>query len=138
MEGPRCDQCRLGTFSLDASNPKGCTKCFCFGATDRCRSAEKHRAEVRGAKGHQSLRFSCVPIRLAPCCPRSLSCVNPVRNTVRSVIFVSLCPSPTFSPFSWSPGSHRVESRGVGGLRQAGGRGGAQLSSGFIRMHVRS
>ncbi|XP_072852864.2 laminin subunit alpha-5 isoform X1 [Pogona vitticeps] len=45
VEGPRCDQCHLGTFSLDASNPKGCTKCFCFGATDRCHSAEKYRVE---------------------------------------------------------------------------------------------
>uniref|UniRef100_A0A8V5GE64 Uncharacterized protein n=1 Tax=Melopsittacus undulatus TaxID=13146 RepID=A0A8V5GE64_MELUD len=51
VEGPRCDQCRLGTFSLDASNPKGCTKCFCFGATDRCRSAEKHRAELIDMSG---------------------------------------------------------------------------------------
>ncbi|XP_010149624.1 PREDICTED: laminin subunit alpha-5, partial [Eurypyga helias] len=51
VEGPRCDQCRLGTFSLEASNPKGCTKCFCFGATDRCRSAEKHRAEFVDMNG---------------------------------------------------------------------------------------
>uniref|UniRef100_A0A8C0F1H4 Laminin subunit alpha-5 n=1 Tax=Bubo bubo TaxID=30461 RepID=A0A8C0F1H4_BUBBB len=51
VDGPRCDQCRLGTFSLDASNPKGCTKCFCFGATDRCRSAEKHRAEFVNMNG---------------------------------------------------------------------------------------
>uniref|UniRef100_A0A8B9SV76 Laminin subunit alpha 5 n=1 Tax=Anas platyrhynchos TaxID=8839 RepID=A0A8B9SV76_ANAPL len=51
VEGPRCDQCRLGTFSLDASNPKGCTKCFCFGATDRCRSAEKYRAEFIDMNG---------------------------------------------------------------------------------------
>lgn len=45
VEGPRCDQCHLGTFSLDANNPKGCTSCFCFGATDRCHSAEKYRVE---------------------------------------------------------------------------------------------
>ncbi|KAJ6665753.1 hypothetical protein lerEdw1_002123 [Lerista edwardsae] len=45
VEGPRCDQCHLGTFSLEASNPKGCTSCFCFGATDRCHSAEKYRME---------------------------------------------------------------------------------------------
>nr|XP_047930545.1 laminin subunit alpha-5 isoform X4 [Anser cygnoides] len=51
VEGPRCDQCSLGTFSLDASNPKGCTKCFCFGATDRCRSAEKYRAEFVDMNG---------------------------------------------------------------------------------------
>ncbi|KAM6455807.1 laminin subunit alpha-5 isoform 2-T2 [Liasis olivaceus] len=51
VEGPRCDQCHLGTFSLDASNPKGCTKCFCFGATDRCHSAEKYRVEFIDMNG---------------------------------------------------------------------------------------
>uniref|UniRef100_A0A8B9LXF7 Laminin subunit alpha-5 n=1 Tax=Astyanax mexicanus TaxID=7994 RepID=A0A8B9LXF7_ASTMX len=40
VEGPRCDQCSLGTFHLDPTNPKGCTKCFCFGATDRCRKSD--------------------------------------------------------------------------------------------------
>lgn len=47
VEGPRCDQCRLGTFSLDAANPKGCTRCFCFGATERCRSSAYTRRQVR-------------------------------------------------------------------------------------------
>uniref|UniRef100_A0A8C8RBX0 Laminin subunit alpha-5 n=1 Tax=Pelusios castaneus TaxID=367368 RepID=A0A8C8RBX0_9SAUR len=51
VEGVRCDQCRLGTFSLDANNPKGCTRCFCFGATDRCRSAEKYRVEFTDMNG---------------------------------------------------------------------------------------
>ncbi|XP_042318376.1 laminin subunit alpha-5, partial [Sceloporus undulatus] len=51
VEGPRCDQCHLGTFSLDASNPKGCTRCFCFGATDRCHSAEKYRVEFIDMNG---------------------------------------------------------------------------------------
>ncbi|XP_063064918.1 laminin subunit alpha-5 isoform X2 [Engraulis encrasicolus] len=46
VEGDRCDQCRLGTFHLDPTNPKGCTKCFCFGATDRCRSSDKRRKEI--------------------------------------------------------------------------------------------
>uniref|UniRef100_A0A3Q2VJ13 Laminin, alpha 5 n=1 Tax=Haplochromis burtoni TaxID=8153 RepID=A0A3Q2VJ13_HAPBU len=35
VQGPRCDQCRDGTFHLDPTNPKGCTSCFCFGATGR-------------------------------------------------------------------------------------------------------
>lgn len=48
VQGPRCDQCRLGTFSLDAANPKGCTRCFCFGATDRCQSSTYTRREVCG------------------------------------------------------------------------------------------
>lgn len=44
---------------------------------------------------------------------------------MRRVIFDSLCPSPAFSPFSWSLGSHVL------------GGGDDQPSSGFIRMHVR-
>ncbi|KAJ8408959.1 hypothetical protein AAFF_G00239800 [Aldrovandia affinis] len=51
VEGARCDQCRLGTFHLDPTNPKGCTSCFCFGATDRCRSSEKRRTEIVDMKG---------------------------------------------------------------------------------------
>ncbi|XP_059569197.1 laminin subunit alpha-5 isoform X3 [Alligator mississippiensis] len=55
VEGPRCDQCRLGTFLLDADNPKGCTKCFCFGATDRCHSVEKYRVEFSDMNGWRLL-----------------------------------------------------------------------------------
>uniref|UniRef100_U3K7L1 Laminin subunit alpha 5 n=1 Tax=Ficedula albicollis TaxID=59894 RepID=U3K7L1_FICAL len=68
VEGLRCDQCRLGTFSLDATNPKGCTKCFCFGATDRCRSAEKHRAEFVDMNGWLLLSSDRheVPTALSP------------------------------------------------------------------------
>ncbi|XP_078092838.1 laminin subunit alpha-5 isoform X1 [Mustelus asterias] len=43
VEGPQCNTCRLGTFYLDPANPKGCTSCFCFGATDRCQISEKRR-----------------------------------------------------------------------------------------------
>lgn len=46
MQGSRCDQCRVGTFSLDSANPKGCTRCFCFGATERCGNSNLARHEV--------------------------------------------------------------------------------------------
>ncbi|XP_035223568.1 laminin subunit alpha-like, partial [Stegodyphus dumicola] len=36
--GDSCDQCKPGTFYLEEVNPAGCTKCFCFGTTDRCQS----------------------------------------------------------------------------------------------------
>ncbi|XP_061114000.1 laminin subunit alpha-5 isoform X1 [Conger conger] len=51
VEGARCDQCRVGRFHLDPTNPKGCTSCFCFGATDRCRSSETRRTELVDMKG---------------------------------------------------------------------------------------
>ncbi|XP_075069530.1 laminin subunit alpha-3 isoform X2 [Mixophyes fleayi] len=43
IHGVRCDVCRSGSFHFDPSNTKGCTTCFCFGATDVCHSSSKHR-----------------------------------------------------------------------------------------------
>ncbi|XP_043984093.1 laminin subunit alpha-5 isoform X1 [Gambusia affinis] len=51
VQGSRCDQCRIGTFHLDPTNPKGCTSCFCFGATDRCQSSDKRRTEIMDMEG---------------------------------------------------------------------------------------
>ncbi|MEE6527162.1 hypothetical protein FKM82_028306, partial [Ascaphus truei] len=51
VDGLTCDQCRLGTFHLDAGNPKGCIRCFCFGATDRCHTASKYRVEFSDMTG---------------------------------------------------------------------------------------
>ncbi|XP_036375311.1 laminin subunit alpha-3-like [Megalops cyprinoides] len=45
VEGAKCDSCRAGSFHFDAANPKGCTSCFCFGATTKCRSSDKRRAK---------------------------------------------------------------------------------------------
>nr|XP_039265768.1 laminin subunit alpha-5-like isoform X2 [Styela clava] len=36
VEGQQCDRCKSGTFHMDFANPLGCTKCFCFGASDEC------------------------------------------------------------------------------------------------------
>ncbi|XP_060941018.1 laminin subunit alpha-3-like isoform X2 [Limanda limanda] len=51
VAGVRCDTCREGSFYFDPSNPQGCSKCFCFGATDQCQSSSKRRGkfvEMRG------------------------------------------------------------------------------------------
>uniref|UniRef100_A0A8C6Y0I6 Laminin subunit alpha 3 n=1 Tax=Naja naja TaxID=35670 RepID=A0A8C6Y0I6_NAJNA len=45
VEGVQCDMCRSGSFYLDPANPKGCTTCFCFGATNICHSTNKHRVK---------------------------------------------------------------------------------------------
>ncbi|XP_067402634.1 laminin subunit alpha-3 isoform X1 [Emydura macquarii macquarii] len=45
VEGVECDICRQGSFYLDPSNPKGCTSCFCFGATNNCRSTSNRRTK---------------------------------------------------------------------------------------------
>ncbi|XP_077547053.1 laminin subunit alpha [Haemaphysalis longicornis] len=46
VEGESCDTCKPGTFFLEESNPVGCTKCFCFGTTDRCNSALLFRSQI--------------------------------------------------------------------------------------------
>lgn len=40
VAAPDCDVCEPGSFNLDPRNPKGCTKCFCFGTTARCYSSD--------------------------------------------------------------------------------------------------
>ncbi|XP_053252360.1 laminin subunit alpha-3 [Podarcis raffonei] len=45
VEGIQCDMCRSGSFYLDSANPKGCINCFCFGATNICRSTNKRRVK---------------------------------------------------------------------------------------------
>lgn len=34
--GLKCDECRQSTFGLSQNNPKGCTRCFCFGRSGEC------------------------------------------------------------------------------------------------------
>uniref|UniRef100_W5LFW3 Basement membrane-specific heparan sulfate proteoglycan core protein n=1 Tax=Astyanax mexicanus TaxID=7994 RepID=W5LFW3_ASTMX len=34
--GANCDLCKQGFYNLQASNPEGCTECFCFGVSDVC------------------------------------------------------------------------------------------------------
>ncbi|KAI6208105.1 hypothetical protein M3Y96_00079500 [Aphelenchoides besseyi] len=36
VTGLKCDECAPNTFSLDRSNPLGCTECFCFNRSDFC------------------------------------------------------------------------------------------------------
>ncbi|XP_078397304.1 laminin subunit alpha-3 isoform X1 [Cetorhinus maximus] len=43
--GAHCDICQPGSFHLDPVNPKGCTSCFCFGVTNKCRSSNKPRTK---------------------------------------------------------------------------------------------
>lgn len=39
MSGKRCNSCKNSTFGLDLENHEGCTRCFCFGRSDRCSEA---------------------------------------------------------------------------------------------------
>ena len=39
-EGDRCDECKVGTFNLDARNQQGCQSCFGYGHGIKCASAQ--------------------------------------------------------------------------------------------------
>ena len=47
VERRKCTECKAGTFSLQVDNPKGCTKCFCFGRSEDCEQAPYMWTEVR-------------------------------------------------------------------------------------------
>uniref|UniRef100_A0A8C8SLG0 Laminin subunit alpha-1 n=1 Tax=Pelusios castaneus TaxID=367368 RepID=A0A8C8SLG0_9SAUR len=40
--GLHCSECKTGTFALQASNPLGCTPCFCSGLSAFCSELEDH------------------------------------------------------------------------------------------------
>lgn len=46
VQGLGCDVCKEGTFNIQANNPEGCTKCFCFGKTNRCTSANLYKTYI--------------------------------------------------------------------------------------------
>ena len=41
-----CDKCKADSYYLEESNNLGCTKCFCFGTTDRCTSIQNTATQV--------------------------------------------------------------------------------------------
>ncbi|KAK6617380.1 hypothetical protein RUM43_014389 [Polyplax serrata] len=46
VEGPKCDQCRYGSFGLSENNVEGCHKCFCSGVTDDCQSSNLYVTQI--------------------------------------------------------------------------------------------
>jgi len=42
VEGVNCDSCKLGTMNLQASNPYGCTSCFCYGQSSVCEPSDDY------------------------------------------------------------------------------------------------
>ncbi|KAI4905523.1 hypothetical protein NFI96_000700 [Prochilodus magdalenae] len=73
VEGSRCDMCRKGSFHFDPANPKGCTNCFCFGATDQCRSSDKRRGKFVDMRSWHLMSSDLEEIP---------SVLNPLSNTV--------------------------------------------------------
>ncbi|KAL0902126.1 hypothetical protein ABMA27_000070 [Loxostege sticticalis] len=48
VRGQACNECKEEYFNLQAGNPDGCTKCFCFGKTTRCSSSYLSWAAISG------------------------------------------------------------------------------------------
>ncbi|KAK3091660.1 hypothetical protein FSP39_021617 [Pinctada imbricata] len=48
---PDCRDCEPGSFYLNPMNPKGCTKCFCFGVTTACGSSDLVWEEFQDMSG---------------------------------------------------------------------------------------
>ncbi|XP_052398153.1 laminin subunit alpha-1 isoform X2 [Carassius gibelio] len=49
--GSNCDLCKQGFYNLQASNPEGCTECFCFGVSDVCESSTWFSSSVEHRDG---------------------------------------------------------------------------------------
>lgn len=46
VDGDYCDQCKPDAYYLEEQNGLGCTKCFCFGTTDRCTSSNLRTVQI--------------------------------------------------------------------------------------------
>ncbi|XP_054924474.1 laminin subunit alpha isoform X2 [Dermacentor andersoni] len=100
VEGESCDTCKPGTFFLEESNPVGCTKCFCFGTTDRCNSALLYRSQIVEMDGWTSTGLNVLgeltrgdleaPVSSSP---RSVEVTPPAELPVGSLLYFA-APSP--------------------------------------------
>uniref|UniRef100_A0A663EBZ8 Laminin subunit alpha 3 n=1 Tax=Aquila chrysaetos chrysaetos TaxID=223781 RepID=A0A663EBZ8_AQUCH len=99
VEGAECDTCRPGSFYLDPSNPRGCTSCFCFGATSNCRSTTRRRTkfvDMRNWRLEAVDEYIDIPVTF-----------NPVSNSV--VADVQELPASVHSLYWKAPPSYLGE-----------------------------
>ncbi|XP_052643533.1 laminin subunit alpha-3 isoform X2 [Harpia harpyja] len=99
VEGAECDTCRPGCFYLDPSNPRGCTSCFCFGATSNCRSTTRRRTkfvDMRNWRLEAVDEYIDIPVTF-----------NPVSNSV--VADVQELPASVHSLYWKAPPSYLGE-----------------------------
>ncbi|XP_051171945.1 laminin subunit alpha [Leptopilina boulardi] len=55
VQGLACDVCKEGTFDLQIGNEEGCSKCFCFGKTNRCVSSNLYRTFIMNMENWESV-----------------------------------------------------------------------------------
>ncbi|VDN17874.1 unnamed protein product [Gongylonema pulchrum] len=78
VKGLKCDTCDAYSFSLEKSNPLGCTDCFCFNRTNFCvqsslvwQQVYAPDRQVQGFNFHMTLGYKYCEIQLRPL-PHSL------------------------------------------------------------------
>ncbi|XP_056913723.1 LOW QUALITY PROTEIN: laminin subunit alpha-3-like [Takifugu flavidus] len=95
VAGSKCDACKDGGFYFDPSNPHGCTSCFCFGATDQCRSSSLRRGKFVDMDGWRLESLDQEEVS---------SVLNPVSDTVVADVQEL---SPTVQTLHWvAPSSY--------------------------------
>ncbi|CAL8292350.1 unnamed protein product [Lota lota] len=61
--GVNCDLCKSGYYNLQASDPEGCSHCFCFGVSDVCESSSWSMSQLASYGGLLNLSlFYDVPL----------------------------------------------------------------------------
>ncbi|XP_043941199.1 laminin subunit gamma-2 [Protopterus annectens] len=68
VAGDRCDKCKPDYYNLEAGNPSGCTKCFCFGHSANCVSADGysihtiHTSFDKDSEGWKAVKLDGTPV----------------------------------------------------------------------------
>ncbi|XP_048338443.1 laminin subunit gamma-2 [Sphaerodactylus townsendi] len=53
VAGDHCDRCKQGYYNLDSGNPEGCSRCFCYGHSATCSSADNYGIHKITSSFHQ-------------------------------------------------------------------------------------
>lgn len=80
--GPACDLCSTGTFNLQESNPRGCSKCFCFGKAEQCTSSQLFRSHITDMKNWAAAAIVVGNVGSR----RSVDQIQTYEQTVRAVL----------------------------------------------------
>uniref|UniRef100_A0A8C9NAD6 Laminin subunit gamma 2 n=1 Tax=Serinus canaria TaxID=9135 RepID=A0A8C9NAD6_SERCA len=70
VTGEQCQRCKRHFYNLDASNPAGCSPCFCYGHSSSCISADNHSVHnitstfQQGSEGWRGVHESGSPAQL--------------------------------------------------------------------------
>ncbi|XP_042817414.1 laminin subunit alpha-3 isoform X1 [Panthera tigris] len=91
VEGTECNVCREGSFYLDPANPKGCTRCFCFGINNNCHSTHKRRAKFVDMMGWrlETADRADIPVSFNPGSSSVVADLQELPSTVHSASWVA-------------------------------------------------